>query len=94
LDLLVMSQTNPGAWFDDATTHLELYTGKGGRAFDGPVELPASIAAQPMLLDARGDMTVSLLGFPKDDETTLRLWTGDKTNSTLSELFVHGPVRD
>jgi integrin alpha FG-GAP repeat containing protein 1 len=88
LDLLVMSQTNPGSWFDDQTTHLELYTGKGDRSFDGPTELPASVASQPMLVDAQGDMTVNLLGFTQSDAATLKLWKTGDSNASLSETSV------
>jgi len=88
LDVLVMSQSSPGSWFDDRTTHMSLYLGKEGHAFSDPIVLPSATIQQPMILDASGDMRMSLLGFAKDQPDEIALWRNSGNVSSIFELSV------
>lgn len=88
LDLLVMTGHNPGGWWGkDSQTEMQLFLGASNRSFDTSAkgEIPPSSLAQPLVLDANGDMHADLLAVPAGNDQELRLWSNawhDSTNSS------------
>lgn len=88
LDLLIMSQDNPGSWWsDDGIVHMSAHLGLGKGRFKQAVDLPEAWENQPMLLDAQGNMTVDLLGVSNDGQK-LRRWRNTGSESEPFQLCV------
>lgn len=87
LDLLVMTQNNPGSWWgDDQVIHLEAFVGRGDAHFEAPLKLPNAYQSQPMLIDAQGNMSVDLLGMTEKDKKLGR-WKNTFNGNNASHPF-------
>ncbi|KAI9301293.1 hypothetical protein BJ944DRAFT_257589 [Cunninghamella echinulata] len=70
LDMLVMSQPNPGQ--SNSEIKLTLYFGNGNDSFDPQsIELPSARHVLPMILDLTGDMKLDILGYPWEENKEL-----------------------
>ncbi|EJD06255.1 uncharacterized protein FOMMEDRAFT_139451, partial [Fomitiporia mediterranea MF3/22] len=69
LDLLVMSRGS-----SPSEIKMALYVGSPGRGFESsPISVPSSNAAQPIPLDANGDLSIDLLGI-RPGSSSLSIW--------------------
>ncbi|KAL7415849.1 hypothetical protein BDY24DRAFT_380292 [Mrakia frigida] len=79
LDLLVMLEHNEGWWNEASALEIQIYTQDENGHFNvNPLELPSSTLAQPMVIDATGDLKPDLLGFPSaskgEGDSVMKLW--------------------
>lgn len=103
LDLLIMSQDTSASTKE---LSMQVYLGKpDGSAFESiPLSVPPSTIAQPISLDASGDMQMDLLGLPfgattaaGKDASDLKIWRNllvDSTNSTAAFDIDDAPLLD
>lgn len=93
LDVLVMSQSNPGSWWSDNVVHLDVHLGQGDYAFGSALSIPSATGAQPMILDYFGNMRPDLLGVPSDNnpEGNLSIWRNSEATSSLFETVAFSP---
>ncbi|GAA98182.1 uncharacterized protein L969DRAFT_93210 [Mixia osmundae IAM 14324] len=87
LDVLLMGQSNPGGWFNSDELNLAAYLGQGQGAFGPAQVLPSSGLAQPIPIDASGNMTVDLLGSIAADASKPQLWSNTRFSGDNSSLF-------
>ncbi|SPO21234.1 uncharacterized protein UTRI_00711 [Ustilago trichophora] len=103
LDLLVMSQSTSTS---SKQLSMDVFLGKtDGSGFD-PIALtvPPSILAQPISIDASGDMQLDLLGIPftdtsvpSKDASDFKIWRNllaDSTNTTAAFDIADAPLLD
>lgn len=103
LDLLVMSQ---GTTSPSKQLSMDVFLGKpDGSGFEStPLAVPPSILAQPISIDASGDMQMDLLGIPFTDPAAtgknasdLKIWRNllaDSSNTTAAFDIVDAPLID
>lgn len=103
LDLLVMSQSTLTS---SKQLSMDVFLGKtDGSGFDSiPLTVPPSILAQPISIDASGDMQLDLLGIPftdtsapSKDASDLKIWRNllpDSTNTTAAFDIADAPLLD
>ncbi|ORY59424.1 hypothetical protein BCR35DRAFT_283657 [Leucosporidium creatinivorum] len=85
LDVLLMGGKNPGGWWgDDETVEMQVYLQQSDGSFSASHAVESSGLAQPMPLDASGDMRTDLLGMSSSSNSKPQLWknTWDESNST------------
>ncbi|KAG8896291.1 hypothetical protein FRB99_008955 [Tulasnella sp. 403] len=88
LDLLVMKRS--GSW--STGLDMEVYVGTSSGLSTSPISVPPSTSAQPIAIDANGDMKIDLLGIsPSSSPPALQIWQNSwnpssPSNSTLFTL--------
>ncbi|CBQ68044.1 conserved hypothetical protein [Sporisorium reilianum SRZ2] len=104
LDLLVMSQS-PSA--SSKQLYMDVFPGKtDASGFESiPLSVPSSTLAQPVTIDASGDMQMDLLGIPFSDAATpvndaseFKIWrnllVGSSNNATAAFDIADAPLLD
>ncbi|SPO34644.1 uncharacterized protein PSFLO_00115 [Pseudozyma flocculosa] len=97
LDLLVMSQSATASSSDELNMSVYLGTTDGSGFEQQPIPAPPSTLAQPLSIDAAGDMQMDLLGHPSSrmgaapgsDGSSLKLWRNllAESNRTSTDAF-------
>ncbi|CDU23256.1 uncharacterized protein SPSC_01885 [Sporisorium scitamineum] len=104
LDLLVMSQSTSAS---SKQLLMDVFLGRAdGSGFESiPLSVPSSTLAQPVTIDASGDMQMDLLGIPLSDAAApakdaseLKIWrnllVGSSNNTTAAFDIVDAPLLD
>ncbi|KAJ1030055.1 hypothetical protein NDA16_000968 [Ustilago loliicola] len=103
LDLLVMSQSTSSS---SKQLSMDVFVGQlDGSGFDSiPLTVPPSVLAQPITIDASGDMQMDLLGLPfsdnpstPQDASDLKIWRNllvESANNTAAFDIADSPLID
>lgn len=91
LDVLVMTQAT-----NSDQLKMELWLGRSiqdGAIESKPLQVPPSTLAQPLVVDATGDMEIDLLGLPYNSSSSLQMWRNSfsATNTTAAFEVQRGP---